>query len=64
MKIGAMTNPQRDLLDEIRQIAAEGFDYADITLEAPRAEPGQIDAPAVRRLLDGLGIGVVCHAAP
>ncbi|MFZ2359319.1 MAG: sugar phosphate isomerase/epimerase family protein [Anaerolineae bacterium] len=64
MKIGAMTNPQRDLLDEIRQIAAEGFDYADITLEAPRAEPGQIDAPAVRRLLDELGIGVVCHAAP
>jgi sugar phosphate isomerase/epimerase len=64
MKIGAMTNPQRDLLDEVRQIAADGFDYADITLEAPRAEPDQIDVLAVRRLLDALGIGVVCHAAP
>lgn len=64
MKIGAMTNPQRELLDEIRQIAAGGFDYVDITLEAPKAEPGQIDPPAVRRLLDELGIGVICHAAP
>ena len=64
MKIGAMTNPQRDLADELRQIGAEGFDFADITLEAPRAEPGQIDAPAARRLLDELGLGVICHAAP
>ncbi len=64
MKIGAMTNPQRDLADELRQIALEGFDYADITLEAPRAEPGQIDVAAARRLLDELGLGVVCHAAP
>lgn len=64
MKIGAMTNPQRDLLEDLRQIAAEGFDYADITLEAPKAEPDQIDVQAVRRLLEELGMGVVCHAAP
>ena len=64
MKLGAMTNPQRELPDELRQIAAEGFDFADITLEAPRAEPQQIDVTATRRLLDELGIGVVCHAAP
>ena len=64
MKIGAMTNPQRDLADELRQMAVEGFDFADITLEAPRAEPGQIDIAATRRLLDDLGLGVICHAAP
>ena len=29
MKIGAMNDPQRDLFDEIRQIAAGGFDYVD-----------------------------------
>lgn len=64
MKIGAMTNPQRDLADELRQIAVEGFDFADITLEAPRAEPEQIDVAATRRLLNELGLGVICHAAP
>lgn len=64
MKIGTMTNPQRDLLDELRLIAAEGFDYADLTIEAPKAEPEQIDLKATRALLDDLGIGVICHAAP
>ncbi len=64
MKIGAMTNPQRNLLDEIGLIAQGGFDYVDLAIEAPRAEPHQIDARAVRQLLDDRGLGVICHAAP
>ena len=64
MKIGAMNDPQRDVLDEIRQIAADGFDYVDLTLEAPRAEPGEIDVKAVRQILDDHGLGLICHAAP
>lgn len=64
MKIGAMTNPQRDLDDEIRQIAKQGFDYADITIEAPKAEAQQIDVQAIKTLLHDLGLGVICHAAP
>lgn len=64
MRVGAMTNPQRDLLDEIQQAAAQGFDYVDLTLEAPKADPDQIDVPAVRQALTDLGLGVVCHAAP
>ncbi|MCB0251833.1 MAG: TIM barrel protein, partial [Anaerolineae bacterium] len=64
MKVGGMTNPQRDVLDEIRQVAADGFDFVDLTLEAPKAEPQQINAVAVRRALEGHGLGIVCHAAP
>jgi sugar phosphate isomerase/epimerase len=64
MKIGTMTNPQRRLEDEIRLIAAEGFDFADLAIEAPQAEPEQIDAKGVKRVLNDLGLGVICHAAP
>ncbi|MCO5242369.1 MAG: hypothetical protein M9927_00775 [Anaerolineae bacterium] len=64
MKVGGMTNPQRDVLDEIRQVAADGFDFVDLTLEAPKAEPQQINAAAVRRALEDHGLGIVCHAAP
>lgn len=64
MKLGGMTNPQRNLLQEIRQIAADGFDYVDLTIEAPRAEPQQIDVKAVKQLLADCGIGVICHGPP
>lgn len=64
MKIGAMNDPQRDVLDEIRLIAADGFDYVDLTLEAPRAEPGEIDVKVVRQILDDHRLGLICHAAP
>jgi hypothetical protein len=33
MKIGAMTNPQRDLAGELRQIAAEGFDTPQAVIQ-------------------------------
>ena len=64
MKIGAMNDPQRDALDEIWLIAADGFDYVDLTLEAPKAEPGEIDVKAVRQILGDHGLGLICHAAP
>ncbi|MEZ4767038.1 MAG: sugar phosphate isomerase/epimerase family protein [Caldilineales bacterium] len=64
MKLGGMTNPQRNVLEEIDAVAADGFDFVDLTLEAPKSEPGQIDVNAVRRALDDHGLGIVCHAAP
>ena len=59
-----MNDPKRDVLDEIRQIASDGFDYVDLTLEAPRAESDQIDVKAVRQLLEDQGLGLICHASP
>ena len=64
MKVGGMTNPQRDVLEEIKAIGADGFAYVDLTLEAPKSEPQQIDVKAVRRALDDHGLGIICHAAP
>ncbi len=64
MRIGAMNNPRAPLVDEIRWIAANGFDYIDLAIEAPGATFENTDWVAIRRLLDDVGIGVICHAAP
>ena len=64
MKLGAMNHPQRDIFDEIRRITMMGFDYLDLTIEAPRAAPENTDWVAVRDALGEAGLGVVCHAAP
>lgn len=64
MRIGAMNNPRKPVLDEIRWIAENGFDYVDLTIEAPGATLESTDWSAVRQLLDDTGLGIVCHAAP
>ena len=56
-----MNSPFRPLADEIRRIAAAGFDYVDLTLEPPGAWPVVPDE--VRALLDETGLGVVGHTA-
>lgn len=64
MQIGVMNDPQRPLLEEIAWIAAHGFDYIDLTLEAPAAAPETTHWPEIARALNGAGLEVVCHAAP
>jgi sugar phosphate isomerase/epimerase len=64
MRIGAMNNPRQPLEEEIDWIAANGFDYMDLTLEAPAAALETTDWPRIRDLLLERGLGVVCHAAP
>lgn len=57
-----MNYPARPVADEIRRIAAAGFEFVDLTLEPPAAWP--VDAAAIRRLLDEAGLGVVGHTSP
>jgi len=64
MQIGAMNDPQRRLLDEIDWFAANGFDYIDLTIEAPGAAPENTDWRAVAGAIGDAGLGVVCHTAP
>jgi sugar phosphate isomerase/epimerase len=64
MRIGAMTHPGVDPLDQIDGIAAEGFDYVDLCVEPPLAEPGRLDARALRDALDRHRLGVVVHTSP
>lgn len=64
MRLGAKNDPQRPLLEEIEWIAQNGFDYIDLTLEAPHAALEDTDWPTIRKAIDDAGLGVVCHAAP
>jgi sugar phosphate isomerase/epimerase len=58
-----MNDPNRDLFVEISWIAQHGFDYIDLTIEAPGAALETTDWSAVRAALADAGLGVVCHAA-
>jgi sugar phosphate isomerase/epimerase len=64
MRIGAMNDPRRPLLEEIEWIASNGFDYIDLTLEAPGAALETTNWKDVSDALEQSGLGVICHAAP
>ena len=61
MLVGAMNHPGRPLEDELRRIAADGFDFVDLTFEPPGAWP--VDAGRVAALLRELGLPAVGHTA-
>ena len=63
MKLGALTDPRHNLLDEIQWIAQNGFDFVDLVLEAPHAALESTDWKTVRAAIDDAGIGIICHAA-
>lgn len=63
MLIGAMNNPQNDLISEIRWIGEMGLGFLDLTLEPPGAPSWRIDVKAVRQLLSEFGLAVVGHTA-
>ncbi len=64
MQLGAMNNPYTGLFKEIKAIAGMGFDYIDLTIEAPAAAPESTDWKTVRQAVTDAGLGLVCHTAP
>ena len=64
MKLGAMNNPRHDLLAEIEWIAANGFDFIDLALEAPAAALEATDWKSAQAAISNSGLEVICHAAP
>jgi sugar phosphate isomerase/epimerase len=64
MRLGAMNNPRSPLLEEIKWIAAHGFDYIDLTIEAPGAALESTNWQTVRAAIEESGLGVICHTAP
>jgi sugar phosphate isomerase/epimerase len=64
MLFGMMNNPRAPILTEIERAAAMGFDFLDLTVEAPGAAPESTDWQAVRAALHDHGLRVVVHAAP
>ena len=63
MQIGFPNHPRRDIIEEIRWIGENGFDFIDIFLEADRCEAGQIDAREVKKSIDGYGLDRTGHTA-
>jgi len=63
MKIGAMNNPRKPLLDEIKLFGGYGFDYLDLTLEYPEATPERIKEQAIeiKAALKSYDMGLVGH---
>jgi sugar phosphate isomerase/epimerase len=57
-----MNHPGRPLADEVRAIAAAGFEFADVTLEPPAAWPA--DGAELARLLRETGLEAVGHTSP
>lgn len=64
MQIGAMNNPRRDVFQEIAWFAANGFDYIDLTIEAPATATESTDWRKVATAIQDSGLGVVAHTAP
>jgi len=62
MKIGASNNPYRPLADEISWIAANGFDFIDLVLEAPHAALENTKWEEIRLQLDDTALTVICRA--
>ncbi|VVB99303.1 endonuclease 4 [uncultured archaeon] len=63
MIIGAMNNPKNNLSDEIALFGEMGFDFAEITVEAPGATPEKImqDRKKVLDTLHSYNFGVLSH---
>jgi sugar phosphate isomerase/epimerase len=63
MQIGAMNNPSRDLLAEMKWMSDLELDFIDLTLEPPSAAPWRVNCDEIRTALSDLNLGVVGHTA-
>jgi sugar phosphate isomerase/epimerase len=63
MRYGAMNFPVKPTLQEIQRIASLGFDFLELTLDAPLAHFSVIreQRDAILDLLSNRGLGLVCH---
>lgn len=63
MRFGAMNFPLRPVVDEVEAIGALGFDYLELTLDAPLAHHDVVrrEKAAILSALSDHGMGLVCH---
>ncbi len=63
MRFGAMNSPLRPIVPEIEAVAELGFDYVEITMDAPEAHHLLLRERAgeIVSTLKGLALGLVCH---
>ena len=63
MKIGAPNHPRRDVIDEIKWIAENNFDFIDLFLESDRADLSCINPKLIKTVLDDYNLDRVGHTA-
>ena len=63
MKYGAMNFPIKPVVDELKDIAALGFDYLELTLDPPRAHYSTIrqQKRSIQSFLASQSMDVICH---
>jgi len=63
MLYGAMNSPIRPVIKELKEINELGFDYLELTMDAPKAHYGMINQQKeeLLRTLEGFDMGLVCH---
>ncbi len=63
MRYGAMNSPIFPPLQEIEAIGRLGFDYIEVTMDAPYAHYSEIKAQKkqIQKALDSFGMELVCH---
>ncbi len=63
MKIGFPTHPRRDILEEIRWIGENGFDFVDLFLEPDRNVPEKLEIKKIKNALAAYALSSVGHTA-
>lgn len=63
MRYGAMNAPMYSLLDEVESLGAYGFDYIEVTMDAPYAHYSVIrdQREGLMKALERYGMALVCH---
>lgn len=65
MKFGAMNDPSKSVVDEVRLLGEFKFDFIDLTVEGPKALPRDLkrDLSRIKDVLSVYGLDVVGHTA-
>ena len=63
MKLGAMNSPGEDVVEQLRFIARAGFDFVELAIEAPEAEPGLLaqKEKEIRDIIESRSLELVAH---
>ncbi len=63
VRFGAMNSPLLPIVGQIEGVAEMGFDYVEVTMDAPQAHHLLLRErmPAILKALEALNLGLVCH---
>ena len=63
MKIGMMNHPNRDILDDLDWANEHNFDFLDLTLELPGADPHNFPIKKAQQLIKQYNLEIIGHTA-